>query len=57
MLLEDLIINVVQIIRAKVLEPILDSPSSKPTPIVSLRLDISRVRAQQRAYPGPTSIL
>jgi len=36
MLLEDLIINKVQTIRARALEPTLDSPSSKPTPTVPL---------------------
>ena len=39
------------------LELILDSPNSKSAPVVSLRQNISKVRAQPRAYPGPTPTL
>ena len=54
MLLEDRTINEVQIIRARMLEPPLDSPSSNPILTVRLRQEISRVKAQSRAYHEPT---
>jgi len=57
MLLDDLIINEVQIIRCRALDPTLDSSSSKPTPTVPLRQEISRVNAQPRVYPRPTLAL
>ena len=57
MLLEDPIIREVQIIRPKALEPILNSPSSKPAPVVPLQQKMSKVKAQPRAYPGPTPTL
>jgi len=57
MFLEGLIINEFQIIRVRAVEPTLDSPSSKQTPTILLRQEISRVRAQLIAYPGPTPAL
>ena len=57
MLLEDLTVNKVQIIRARVLELPLDSFSSNPILPILLRQEMSRVKVQSRAYHEPTPAL